>query len=225
MKLSLLLFIKPIFCFAGINFIHITKCGGTSLFSLFSQNFKAEEIYPHLVFKLPVDKMPLINHQFAMGHFPYWFFVNNDVNFNCSFNFTVLRDPIERVISHYFYWRQNHPHWKNNLDGYSISRIPKNEMCTYLCSIPGLKDEELLQNAISTLKTLDFVFFMDDFEEGACKLFYILDLKLPVKIPHENITKKALFDEETLKIIAENNDLDIRLYEYAKTHYKDNKIY
>lgn len=215
--IALILLFIPLFCFTGINYLHIPKCGGTTIQFLLSENFKKEELYPYLLVKKDME-MPLIDDKVTMGHFPYWFLVEKDLNFKSSFTFTILREPVERVISHYFYFKNVNPNKE-------LNQIPKNSLCYFLCSNQHLYGESLLQDAISNLKTLDFVFFMDDYEDGIRKLFKRLNLKLPDPIPHLNITKKLPFNNDILKQIAEENALDVQLYDYAKSHYKDNKIY
>jgi hypothetical protein len=219
-------------CFAQICFIHIAKTGGTTMHSLLQQQFTEADFYPYrnireaypykgldesrAIFEAIAcsTAKPLSAHTIISGHFPFWWLQKKGLD-PAAFRFTVLRDPVDRVISHFFFkHKMGETHFKST-DRTPVDLFP-NLMCHMLTSDPTLSGEELLQNALQNLENLDFIIFLDDFERGVRRLFDKIGLAYTKKIPKLNETPRYLeFDPATLQKIRERNDLDCRLYEYA----------
>jgi len=215
------------FCDARINFVHVPKCGGTTIYELLKENFPESEIYPHRKVKKQrvmsykfqdmqdvFREFPNIHHKVVAGHFPMWFFLEKDKKFDQSFFFTTLRDPIERVLSHY------RDLLRNAKKEVSPLIISPNMMCKMFCSDTTLEGEELLQNSIQNLDRMDYVIFMDTFDRDVAHLFYKLNLKLGKRVPKFNATEKTYVSPEIISKLKELNELDIRFYEYAKQRFQ-----
>ena len=200
-----------------------------TLQTLLEDNFSKHEFYPiHIITlkdRASYDRQVMIrafynaspiSHRVVCGHLPYWFFIEKDTNLDDSFFFTILRDPVERVISHYFF-RKDRP-------GEEISsplEIPCNIMCKMLCSDITLSGESLLEDCKKSLERMDFILFFDDLEGSIHRLFRRLGLRRRENIPQVNITpKKKQVSSEIKQKIAALNDLDVRLYEYANRHLR-----
>lgn len=239
----LIFFVLPLYFFGGINFLHINKTGGTTLRALIREHFDPSDCYPHT--KIGVfweamytrkgqeweivpmhgilEKFPSAANKVVMGHFPVWFLENKDPDFfSTSFNFTILREPVDRVLSQYFYLKKlSHPIGnpvRSPLD------VPSNHMCMMLCSDNTLTGEALLQNAIRNLERMDCIIFQDDFETGVRRLFEQLGFDFAGDIPKLNETARAhTFDEKILSKIRKKNDLDIRLYEHASRFLRNQR--
>ena len=226
-------FFSPWICFASLNFLHIPKTGGTSMMSVLHGCFPSKDFYPITDltwdekavirgnFALPneisdiLNRYPLIEQKIAVGHFPFWFLQSKDPQFDSSFTFTILREPVSRVISHYDFWVDI---------GRKISsptEIDPNLMCKMLRSDCTLCGEDLLEDCKKNLESLDFILFLDDFEGGVRRLLKKLNIKYRGSVPRENKSsrRRQITDEELAQLI-ELNDLDIRLYEYAKTYLR-----
>jgi Sulfotransferase family len=86
-------------------FVHIPKTGGTTLHHHFSAFFRPEEICPERFSNLQnysIDE--LAQWRFFSGHF------NADEIKRIPgpvFIVTVLRNPIERLLSHYYFWKRH----------------------------------------------------------------------------------------------------------------------
>lgn len=219
-------FLAPVMCFSSLNFIHIPKTGGMSMRFLIKEQFQSGEVYPFTQFGEPwpvkdvnaiLNKFPPIAHRAVCGHFPVWFLQKKDPDFfTTSFSFTILRDPIERVLSHYFFLKT----LKDPIR--SPVHVLPNFMCRVLCSDPSLAGESLLANAIYNLERLDFVIFLDDFDGGVRRLFAKLNFPYKEAIPSLNQTPRSKeFDQDTMNTLRRQNDLDIRLYDYAKTYLRN----
>jgi hypothetical protein len=190
--------------------------------ALLQQHFDASVIYPHrgigesgiIVDKAaPLPEMPLPSHSVISGHFPFWWL--KEKGLTSDFCFTVLRDPVERVISHYFFKLKNgYPSLGRPV--HSPLDVVPNLMCRMLSSDPALEGEALFKSAIYNLERLDFIVFLDDFEGGARRLFKKMGFEHKGEIPKLNQTaRKRKLDDQIVQKIRECNDLDLSLYEYA----------
>jgi Sulfotransferase family len=89
---------------ASIIFLHIPKTAGQSIHTLLQHMFGAEQVSSARVnFHLARMTIPQIRrHRIYSGHFD-WSLL--DCLPEPRFMFTVLRDPMERILSYYFYLR------------------------------------------------------------------------------------------------------------------------
>lgn len=211
-----------------IYFLHIAKAGGSTMHELLEKRFEPSDFYPFRVIgKERVSsgnpehmievfrEFPPIVERVLSGHFPIWFLHAKAPAFDEVFCFTCLREPVDRVISHYYFKRKAGQFLETPLD------VPANLMCKMLCSDNSLEGEELLKNSIDNLRKLDHVMFLDDYRQGVTRLFKKLGLKPRKKITILNRTERGPVSAEMVEKIRELNALDVRLYDYAKTFLKD----
>ena len=224
MKTLLLLFLLVFnICGASVNFVHIPKTGGQTIRSLLDSNFGDSQIYPYpytlvelrRVKKIPLKQLPIIHHEVAKGHLPMWFFLKKDPDYETSYFFTVLRDPVERVLSSDRY-RVRNGKWQVS----NPLAVQPNLMCKFLCSDSNLQGKARLANCIKTLERMNYIIFMDDFENGVRNVFNELGLNLPESIPRLNTTVPQPVSDEMIEKIKALNSLDVQLYEYAKEHFR-----
>jgi hypothetical protein len=86
-------------------FLHLPKTGGTTLHHHFSAHFAPEEICPERFSNLHAWKREdLDRYRYFSGHFNF-----DQVRLipGPLFIVTVLRDPVERLMSSYLYWRRH----------------------------------------------------------------------------------------------------------------------
>ncbi len=88
-------------------FLHIPKCGGTSVRHALAERFEPDEICPERFHRL--DKFSdseMQRFRFFSGHFSM-----TQVNKipGEKYLITTLRDPRERIISLYYFWRRHAP--------------------------------------------------------------------------------------------------------------------
>ncbi len=230
-------FFFPLHGFAKLCFIHIAKTGGTTMHALLQQHFGEGNIYPYRGIReiypykgvnesvtileaiSGLSDRPLSSQSIISGHFPLWWLQKKGLD-PSTFCFTILRDPIERVLSQYFFKiKVEYPYFK--YPEQSPLDIFPNVMCRMLCSDPRLNGQELLENALQNLENLDFIIFADDFEGGSRRLFTKMNSEHKGMIPKLNETSRGFaFTEEMIQQIREMNAWDLKLYEYATTHLR-----
>ena len=92
-------------------FLHTPKTGGTSLHSMLKKNFQQHEIFPDRFDGLLNSSLHcLLRYKYFSGHFD--FLAASSVPGNTKV-VTLLREPVSRVLSHYYFYRahddENHP--------------------------------------------------------------------------------------------------------------------
>ncbi len=93
-----------------LYYLHIPKTAGTSFTDFISKQFHATESHPpqHISAFLKTPRTVLDNYKFIAGHF----FYNVDAFMHRKpVYITMLRDPLERTISHYSHVRRSPAHY------------------------------------------------------------------------------------------------------------------
>jgi hypothetical protein len=146
---------------------------------------------------------------------------------------TVLREPISRVISLYYYLKTRHdsplaPHFNAGLSidefiSSEITEMTNNHMCRMIAGIPpeaglNINEEWLLDLAIHNIKRhYVLIGVMDEIEVFLASLSKLLNWPSS-EFPKENVNQatKIIHNSHTIKLIQDKNLLDIQLYEYVK---------
>ncbi|WP_088547249.1 sulfotransferase family 2 domain-containing protein [Paenibacillus aquistagni] len=230
-------------------FVHIPKTGGVSLFTYLSPHFKKEEI---AVFTPIVPKHDILdivhmcnapnsNIRFIEGHLPYG--IHRHLNRPCEY-ITFVRDPIEQLLSMYFFIRRNeemplhdevnqitfqqflmHPDWKE---------LNNNPQCRYLGLTQtfgeSVSDPSNWWSPGSTFRNTylvkqflreqyRFIGITEYMDVSIKELARMFKWAAPADIPHENRAHKrysrSQLSPETHSLIRERCSLDLKLYEYA----------
>lgn len=95
-----------------IVFTHIKKTSGSSfLEELIKPNIPSEQCYHYGKLSNFILDMGRNNYKFVSGHVPYGvhLFTNRKVRY-----ITFLRNPIDRSISQYYYWKLTKPNKKSD---------------------------------------------------------------------------------------------------------------
>lgn len=217
-------------------FLHVEKSGGSSVIaslkaalgdaSVFHAN---ESRYQRAPLDLLFRQYPIVAGHFTLAQIP-------DTLFRDTFFFTFLRDPIDRALSHYYYYR-SHPDVPVSDSRIAAARdldlaafvdalpdrpSPWSNWQTYLFS--GAADAEqppadLLPAALWNLERLDFVGIHDEFEAGMQRLFAQRGwtYQPPARV---NVTERRLRQDEipaaTLRRLQELNACDLALFAHAR---------
>src|SRR5262245_58758038 len=184
-------------------FHHVMKCGGNSMRHAF------EDIWgPSCVFWVTdsnMDRPPAYFASYALigGHFPYLFgsYFHADRRY-----ITMVRDPIDRILSHYYYCQNNVPtknisivkktqtlsfqEFVNSEDPEIVSFFSNHQAKIFAYLDPAvcnLSGDELLNKAKEHLGRFAFVGLYENFSDSVD--FCCLRFGFPpvVNIPRENV--------------------------------------
>jgi len=218
-----------------ILFMHIPKTAGTAFREAMIENYKHSQVaylYPHppglLVSNLGL--LPLEQRgkfRIVMGHFQYGIheFLPQQYTY-----VTIVRNPVERVISHYHYLRQTQPELTS--DGaatLSLSEMLEQDRTANLDNLmvrcfsgvgekdvpPGHIDQRVYDLAIDHLRTkFKFVGYQSRSDEAYAALQKQFNWKArsSLEIVNKGERSGANVDEATLAIIERSNTWDCQLY-------------
>lgn len=230
-----------------IIFFHIPKTAGTSLvsglhnaffdfknpfrryhFSVCPRASLSGNIEHTLSDRITIAKygLRLRNVKLVTGHFPYFNLKEAVVNHDEWKSLTVLRDPVKRFISEYFYNKRkasNHLKINANLDDYLVSESAKISGETYLRWFSSEKD---LGMAKENMGQIDVIGFQENLNE--LREHLIQDYGMRIKLKKTNKRPKKLHNEAEMEIsdyqmgrIRELCKKDTILYEYFSRNQTD----
>lgn len=215
-----------------IIFIHIPKTAGTSIRKIAEKEYNIQQIrsyyagYQDAFNKLkgtPQHKLKAV--KWVQGHFQFGL---HEAMAQPVKYITMLRHPADRVISFYYFLRENprHPLYQKakllNLKDFILSedKAIQDGICnlqTILISGDGTPSVEKAR------KNIDEHFIMVGLTERFNESLFLIRKKLGWKVPYisrHNVTrsrpKMDQISEEVKKLIEQKNEYDFQLYEYGK---------
>ncbi|MBM7691248.1 hypothetical protein JOC77_000653 [Peribacillus deserti] len=209
-------------------FLHIPKTGGTTLNQIFRKQYQIFEFFDHDSLEYKVIKLDQLTEEqkkqikAVAGHYSYGI----HEEFSQSFTyFTMLRDPVNRVISLYYFLR-DYPGYERlqtmSLEEYVIKEDEAHNGQTVLIS--GSLENPDLEKAKERLKKFAMVGITEKFNESLFLLQKTFDWK-DILYRKENITMNRPSRDEiptdVINLIKQYNSLDIELYEFAKKLYQE----
>lgn len=227
-------------------FLHIPKCAGTTLTEeILTKRFSSKEIivFYELGTTALIDMLKAMSKReqrtvrCIAGHFAYG--IHKFYNARpCSY-ITVLREPIDRVISHYYYVLRRTDHYLHkevtekgiDLKQYVESGMSlelDNGQTRILAGIGqgapfGKSSEAMLEKARKHLDRFDLVGITEEFDG----FLEILGRKMGWKISRiadKNVTQNRTqinnLDKDTLAVIEHYNRFDLELYQHAHGLFK-----
>jgi len=220
-------------------FIHIPKTGGSTLQSILDRNYNRNEVFNvqnnrkalefgNLSIEERQAKMVIKGHM-AFGHHSF-FPQENNVSY-----ITMLREPIKRLISNYYFilkQKNHHTHQKLVDNDYSL----KNYVESGIIANTENAQVRLLSNNIDAAhgscttvmldeakKNLEAHFSVIGINEYFDESILLMQEHYQWKSPYylrANVTGHSVkprdLDSETIETITAYNKLDIELYEWSK---------
>ena len=218
-----------------IIFLHIPKTGGRSLQHILLRKYSGDEVVVDAHNKLdeiadwPEERKR--NIRYLQGHFFYG--AHRILSQECRY-VTILREPVDRVISHYYFIRRNSSHPLNRVvleQGIGLEDYVTSGVCDEVSNdqarlIAGVKRDasidtnDMLRMAKENIdKDFMVVGIVEKFDETLMLLKRELGLRnVFYGIRNQTIGRplKEQIPERTLSIICERNSADIALYDYAR---------
>jgi len=220
-----------------ILFDHLPKCGGSALNAYLKAHYPrrrtfATDGYTPIVSVDEFKKLPerkRYSYDLVKGHLAHELL--DFVHPECV-KVTVLREPVERIVSHYYYAKRNPAHYLHGkihdsdmgLEEYASSDLSGELRNWYTTHYSGMTaedaescPEESVANAFEVVNRYDVVGFLDNFPTFAETLRSLANLRCEYQNVKVNATedRPALdrVDPAALATIQQVNHLDIALYQ------------
>ncbi|NNK87267.1 MAG: sulfotransferase family 2 domain-containing protein [Flavobacteriaceae bacterium] len=207
-------------------FIHIPKTGGTTINCVMNKTdwqTKPDFNYRHILYESKRS-----NSKDIFNPMNYDKYADYDI-------FMLLRDPIDRLISEYYFIRDRHEFLSlikpipKSLKAYVSNRQTSNYMIGFLLGKrmfdTDLVDRDDLELVINSIERLNI--HVGIFEDYARSLNYfgaVTGIKWPKTIDIKRMTlnrpAKAEVPEDIKSIIREKNVLDFELYDYCRKRFE-----
>jgi hypothetical protein len=215
-------------------FVHIQKTAGKTLRQIFYRQFPrghtrlvrnyfvAPEVSRKVIEGLAADR----SHDLRVvhGHILFW----PDVEWPEGTQFlTMLRDPVERVISHYFWLRARSSRFRKTLEEALLAGSIKDNLQTRVLAAQmppfGETTDEMLEDALRGLKRLTVVGLTERFDESFVLATRMLGWRRML-YRKENVTPDRKSTDEispkVIELIKKYNALDIELYRSASKRFE-----
>ncbi|MEH7164121.1 sulfotransferase family 2 domain-containing protein [Priestia megaterium] len=211
-----------------IIFIHIPKTGGTTLNEIFKRSYAENEIYDHV----PLEAMSKHFSQLKeedkkvikaiSGHHSYGI---HDLFSKPYTYFTMMRNPVERVISLYYFLKTYPGYYENSMRNMPFEEYidwdpqAKNGQIRQIC---GPTSQISLEKAKENLEAFELVGITEMFNESLQLLRDKFNWN-NIEYVKKNVTKSrpriSEVSTEIIKKIEKNNELDIQLFEYIRSNF------
>jgi hypothetical protein len=226
-------------------FDHLPKTGGTALRLVFHEIFGEENVTRHIEGRSEIWAVQKFSgFRVISGHFLS--LIPNDDRGGRMVRLTVLRHPIDRAISEYFYWRNHGHHGVDDKLGawaqrYDIAEYFKARMNSGEAAVTNFYTRhfasrisretgdgemmlDLAKQSLGQYKFIGITEFLHDAVDMFCWQF-----RLPpaAAVPRANVTSSRvrMSDLNSLAVqqLTRMNELDIQLYEHAQNNFEQKK--
>lgn len=231
-------------------FFHIPKTAGTTISSIIRPLYSKEECYicssdnrTHLQGNIDfanLDDEQKRKYKYISGHLELFLLHNIPQDYIAI---TFLRNPVERIISLYYFilkTETHHLHTRLNESNISLKEFVlggfweevDNGMTRRLSGIGSLVpygkcNNDMLILAKNNLLGFDFIGIQERFDEFLFLMSKILELK-NILYTSKNVGHKSKkyhdIDKDTIMAITKYNLYDIELYNFARLKYKEYSV-
>ena len=219
-------------------FLHVPKCGGTSMVAALRDQFPADQVFD--TYHVEMDTIETENYRFITGHFGY-----RDVAQLPFKRVTVIRDPIDRFLSHMYYWKARaengrpNGHFADAVVTRSLEELldhmeegnpvpPMDNLLTWTFAVSEnlwarrtLQDQtpdQVLDIAKQNLLRFDVVGCLEDLPGFQADLERVLGLTVDFEVLNttKSRPKQDALPDTTLHRLRQLLALDIALYEWVR---------
>jgi hypothetical protein len=179
-------------------FIHIPKTGGSAFVGKIINLWPKAQVSPHTGMEGFLTDPHLNNYNFCAGH---TFYPKMKEIMPPAKYMTILRDPIERVYSH---WR--------HLERFNLTDVKTFEDFVEEMTMP-LSDEELYDRAVRCLEGFWYIGYQDKWVDAVKRIYDEFNLPLPPDTKQKELTNyRALMSDEVIADLERFNQVDTRIY-------------
>lgn len=210
-------------------FMHVPKTGGTTLRLIIEKQYNFSEIYRNYTYAGVRKGQKSEKTRFIEGH--DYFGIHHDFKKRPVY-ITMLRNPVDRIISEYYYILRAPGH-----DRYIFNKIKNNNMSLedyvvcddekfhfrtrnmQTCFAAGGKMslEKAKENLTNYFRVVGITEMFDQSLHLMQKEFDWKDTGYKKRLVQHNRPKKETISHHIIEEIKRNNELDTELYEWAKT--------
>jgi len=187
--------------------IHNPKTAGTT-FLVMLRNLYENKFHLHTGKVKPAGYR---DYYVIHGHF--------DINFYSELERPVIcfvRHPVERVISHYYYWLQQPDRFNSECMKMMNNNWSLLDFVKY-----SNKMNVMSQYIGPNLDRFAFIGIFEDFENSVMRFEELFEIKLPRIEPRRITMNKPEVSQEIRDIILEKNQDDMRIFEHAVTNHAE----
>ena len=221
-------------------FMHIQKTAGTTITEAVKRHYR-NDFVSHGDY-LKRDATSLKKTAFISGHFGFEF---SRQFMEGRYSFTFLRDPVERILSLYYFSRTRDPAeypiyraaHEMDLAGYLRAGFDREDIKTYLWNqqawqlacgwndpqqrqITDFTGEQILARAQAHLMEFHYIGFAESFAVDSKAILANLNVPAPESLVPANVTPRRPHRNDlpaaTIRLAEELTSLDAALYEHAK---------
>jgi len=232
----------------SLIFFHIPKAGGTSLDAILERQFDRSQVYTMDRIKVEESASEFKNlafeermkYKLLKGHMWFGLRLHEHMAQPCRY-ITMLREPIDRVVSHYYYAKRTSNHYL--YEKIAAEQITLKEYVTRQLTLEvnngqtrlfaelkhpvpyGESPQELLESAKQNLHDyFAMVGLMERFDESLLMMKRLFGWD-SVFYERKNVSKERSAIQElpadVLDVIVEYNQLDIQLYQFVQALLDD----
>jgi hypothetical protein len=222
---------------ALVVFHHLPKCAGTAFSSALSDYFGAEN---YSWFHGPAGALEEMRNGTTLrsvaGHFHLSHIYAKDIT-TPTIMVTLFRNPIDRVISQYYYLRRNSEHHLHGMAmQHSLEEVftkglarrlqMSNQITGMVTSLQhGSSESKMLNSAKNNVTKYTFFGFQEDLRTFSLLVEARLGISnfiIPDLTNHSR-NRPGLHEVETniIEVIKEHNQLDLDLYKFAWDTYNE----
>lgn len=221
-------------------FLHIPKAAGSTLRPVLERKYDEREVFHHNYFKPESRKFQSLRRsrrkkiRCLMGHFPYGIheYLSRPVEY-----VTMLRNPVERVLSNYYYILRTPSHRlydileKEDISlceyiSGGVNPLIENGMVRFISGeIDGTPNQNTLQKAKTHLRN-DFgtVGIVEQFDVSLILMkrrYGWANTTYRKRNVTSNRPRKRDIQDDILELIRDRNQLDIQLYRWVKSRFDE----